>query len=52
MSNSKKNKGDGAEREAATLLTKFTGYEVERRFGAGQERDKGDLVGIPADKFR
>ena len=47
MSNSKKNKGDGAEREAATLLTKFTGYEVERRFGAGQERDKGDLVGIP-----
>ena len=45
--NPKKNKGDAAEREAATLLTKFTGYEVERRFGAGQEKDKGDLVGIP-----
>ena len=47
MSNQQKNKGDAAEREAAALLTKFTGYEVERRFGAGQEKDKGDLVGIP-----
>ena len=47
MSNPKKNKGDAAEREAAALLTKFTGYEVERRFGAGQDKDKGDLVGIP-----
>ena len=45
--NTAKNKGDAAEREAAALLTKFTGYEVERRFGAGQDKDKGDLVGIP-----
>ena len=28
-------------------LTEFTPYEVERRFGAGMENDKGDLVGIP-----
>ena len=47
MSNPQKNKGDAAEREIAALLTKFTGYEVERRFGAGQDKDKGDLVGIP-----
>ena len=47
MTNKAKEKGDRAEREAAALLTKFTGYEVERRFGAGAELDKGDLVGIP-----
>ena len=47
MSNPQKNKGDKAEREACALLTEFTGYEVERRFGAGMENDKGDLVGIP-----
>ena len=45
--NPQKNKGDRAEREACALLTEFTGYEVERRFGAGMENDKGDLVGIP-----
>ena len=45
--NSNKIKGDKAEREACSLLTEFTGYEVERRFGAGMENDKGDLVGIP-----
>ena len=45
--NSNKIKGDKAEREACLLLTEFTGYEVERRFGAGMEKDKGDLVGIP-----
>ena len=45
--NPQKNKGDKAEREACQLLTEFTGYEVERRFGAGQDKDKGDLVGIP-----
>ena len=45
--NPQKNKGDAAEREIALLLSKFTGYEVERRFGAGQDKDKGDLVGIP-----
>lgn len=47
MSNPQKRKGDKAEREACALLTEFTGYEVERRFGAGQDNDKGDLVGIP-----
>ena len=47
MSNPQKNKGDRAEREACALLTEFTPYEVERRFGAGQDKDKGDLVGIP-----
>ena len=45
--NSNKIKGDKAEREACALLTEFTGYEVERRFGAGMQNDKGDLVGIP-----
>jgi len=45
--NPQKNKGDKAEREAAALLTKATGFTVERRFGAGAELDKGDLVGIP-----
>ena len=47
MSNPQKNKGDRAEREACALLTEFTPYEVERRFGAGQDKDKGDLIGIP-----
>ena len=27
--------------------TAATGYTVERRFGAGMELDKGDLIGIP-----
>ena len=45
--NSNKIKGDKAEREACALLTEFTGYEVERRFGAGMELDKVDLIGIP-----
>ena len=45
--NPQKNKGDKAEREACALLSEFTGYEVERRFGAGMENDKGDLTGIP-----
>ena len=47
MSNPQKRKGDKAEREACALLTEFTPFEVERRFGAGQDNDKGDLVGIP-----
>ena len=45
--NPQKNKGDRAEREACIYLTAATGYTVERRFGAGMEKDKGDLVGIP-----
>ena len=45
--NSQKNKGDRAEREACIYLSAATGHIVERRFGAGQDKDKGDLVGIP-----
>ncbi len=45
--NPQKNKGDRAEREACIYLSKATGHTVERRFGAGMENDKGDLVGIP-----
>jgi len=47
MTNPQKNKGDRAEREAADILSLETKYKVERRFGAGMENDKGDLVGIP-----
>ena len=45
--NPQKNKGDRAEREACIYLTAATGHIVERRFGAGMENDKGDLIGIP-----
>ena len=45
--NPQKNKGDRAEREACIYLTAATGYTIERRFGAGMEKDKGDLIGIP-----
>ena len=45
--NAQKNKGDRAEREACIYLTAATGYTIERRFGAGQNKDKGDLVGLP-----
>ena len=45
--NAQKNKGDRAEREACIYLTAATWYTIERRFGAGQEKDKGDLVGLP-----
>ncbi len=38
--NAQKNKGDRAEREACIYLSKATGYEVERRFGAGMEKIK------------
>ena len=47
MTNKAKEKGDRAEREACIYLTAATGHTVERRFGAGQDKDKGDLVGIP-----
>ena len=45
--NPQKNKGDRAEREACIYLTAATGHIVERRFGAGMDLDKGDLIGIP-----
>tara|TARA_A100000172_G_scaffold52088_1_gene32893 strand:- start:319 stop:660 length:342 start_codon:yes stop_codon:yes gene_type:complete len=45
--NPQKNKGDKAEREAAILLSKLLGIRIDRRFGAGQKLDTGDLEGIP-----
>ena len=45
--NPQKNKGDRAEREACIYLTAATGHILERRFRAGQDKDKGDLIGIP-----
>ena len=47
MTNKAKIKGDKAEREAAALLSELLGIKVERRFGAGQKLDTGDLEGIP-----
>ena len=47
MTNKAKEKGDRAEREACIYFTAATGHTVELRFGAGMEKDKGDLVGIP-----
>ena len=45
--NSKKRKGDAAEREAAELLSEATGFSVRRKLGAGRQDDEGDLEGIP-----
>ena len=45
--NKNKTKGDKAEREAAELLTKVTGYECKRTLAAGIPDDVGDIIGIP-----
>ena len=45
--NKNKAKGDKAEREAAELLTKVTGYECKRTLAAGIRDDVGDIFGIP-----
>ena len=45
--NKNKTKGDKAEREAAELLTKVTGYECKRTLAAGIRDDVGDIFGIP-----
>lgn len=47
MTGSAKRKGDGAEREAATLLSDLLGFPVKRALGAGRAEDTGDLFGIP-----
>lgn len=47
MANPQKAKGDSAEREAAELLTRLTGFSVRRKLGAGRQDDVGDLDGIP-----
>lgn len=45
-------KGKRYEREAATLLTSLTGYEVRRKLGEGRREDEGDLEGIPEDTIQ
>lgn len=46
MTGSAKRKGDAAELEAASLLTRLTGRTVKRLLGAGRAEDVGDLTGI------
>ena len=48
MSNPQKNKGDKAEREAATIIGALLGFQVRRKLGAGRTDDEGDLDGVPA----
>lgn len=47
MANSKKVKGDSAEREAAAILSEMLGTPIRRKLGAGRQDDVGDLDGIP-----
>ena len=47
MTNPNKRKGDKAEREAAEVLTKVTGFECKRNLAAGIPDDVGDIYGIP-----
>ena len=46
-----KRKGDGAERQAAALISRLLGLTVRRRLGAGRTTaaggDLGDLEGVP-----
>jgi hypothetical protein len=46
MTGKQKIKGDRAEREAATLLTRLLGRPVRRLLGAGRTDDVGDLDGV------
>lgn len=43
MSNPQKQRGDRAEREAATLIAALTGYPARRKLGAGRADDTGDI---------
>ena len=47
MTNSNKQKGDKAEREAATLLSDLIGLPCRRKLGAGRQDDTGDIDGVP-----
>jgi len=47
MTGSQKRKGDRAENEAATLLTRLLHRPIRRLLGAGRHDDHGDLTGIP-----
>ena len=46
MTGSQKRKGDRAENEAATLLTRLLHRPIRRLLGAGRHDDHGDLDGI------
>lgn len=46
MANPQKAKGSQWERDVVAYM-RAAGYDMERRFGAGQHNDKGDLVGDP-----
>ena len=47
MANSRKAKGDEAEREAAKLIAELTGCPARRKLGAGRLDDIGDIDGVP-----
>lgn len=47
MANSRKAKGDQAEREAAEVLARLLGKPIRRKLGAGRQDDTGDLDGVP-----
>ena len=47
MSNPNRDKGLRAEREAATIISDLTGWEVRRITSPGSQFDTGDLFGVP-----
>jgi hypothetical protein len=47
MTGASKRKGDGAEREAATLIHDLLGVPARRKLGAGRLDDCGDIDGVP-----
>src|SRR5262245_23956539 len=47
MAHPAKRKGDAAELEAARLLADLTGWQIERKLGAGRKEDTGDLYALP-----
>ena len=47
MSNPAKAKGSQFERDCVKFFQENGFPYAERRFGAGQQKDKGDIVGIP-----
>lgn len=48
MTNPAKAKGSQWERDVVRFLNEHGFPHAERRFGAGQQNDKGDLVGVSA----
>ena len=47
MTNANKNKGSQWERDVAAYLREHGFPMADRRYGAGVQYDKGDLVGVP-----